>query len=65
VAATVDELREQPGPYRIFTPDEAVRHIRANGLLLLQPLCGGLPASLAWPCLELLATEVLPEVRAG
>jgi len=65
VAATVDELREQAGPYRIFTPEEAIEHVRTRGLLLLQPLCGGLPPSLAWPCLELLAAEVLPALRSG
>ena len=62
-ATSVDALRAQNGPYRIFTPDEAIAHIRENGLLLLQPLCGGLPPELAWPSLELLASEVLPAVR--
>jgi hypothetical protein len=62
-ATTVAELRAQAGPYRIFTPEESVAHIRANGLLLLQPLCGGLPPALAWPSLELLARDVLPAVR--
>jgi alkanesulfonate monooxygenase SsuD/methylene tetrahydromethanopterin reductase-like flavin-dependent oxidoreductase (luciferase family) len=64
VATTVDELRDQQGPYRIFTPEEAVEHIRASGLLLLQPLCGGLPPQLAWPSLELLAEQVLPALNA-
>jgi alkanesulfonate monooxygenase SsuD/methylene tetrahydromethanopterin reductase-like flavin-dependent oxidoreductase (luciferase family) len=62
VAGSVDELRAQQGPYRIFTPAEAIEHIRASGVFLLHPLCGGLPPDLAWPCLELLAREVLPAV---
>jgi alkanesulfonate monooxygenase SsuD/methylene tetrahydromethanopterin reductase-like flavin-dependent oxidoreductase (luciferase family) len=64
-ATTVDELRRQRGPYRIFTPDEAIAQLRASGLLLLQPLCGGLPPDLAWPSLELLAKHVLPAMRAS
>ena len=62
VAQTVDELRAEEGSYRIFTPDEAILHIRANGIFLAQPLCGGLPPKLAWPSLELLGSEVLPAV---
>ena len=38
----------------------AVEHIRNTGMLFTQPLCGGLPPELAWPCLELLVEEVLP-----
>ena len=60
VANTVEELRAERGSYRIFTPEDAVEHIRANGLLLTQPLCGGLPPKLAWQSLELLVEEVLP-----
>jgi len=63
VATSVEELRAQNGPYRIFTPDEAVAHVRAKGVLLLQPLCGGLPPDLAWPSLELVASKVLPALR--
>ncbi len=56
-------LREARGIHRILTPDEAVHHIRENGIFITHPLCGGLPPELAWPCLELLATEVLPRVK--
>ena len=59
IATSVDELREQKGPYRIFTPQEARDYIATNGLLLLQPLCGGLPPELAWESLELIANKVL------
>jgi alkanesulfonate monooxygenase SsuD/methylene tetrahydromethanopterin reductase-like flavin-dependent oxidoreductase (luciferase family) len=63
-ASTVEELRAEQGSYRIFTPDEAALHIRTSGLLLTQPLCGGLPPKLAWQSLELLVEEVLPEVNS-
>jgi alkanesulfonate monooxygenase SsuD/methylene tetrahydromethanopterin reductase-like flavin-dependent oxidoreductase (luciferase family) len=59
-AASVAELRAEQGSYRIFSIEEAVAHVRAQGLLLTQPLCGGLPPHLAWPSLELLVGEVLP-----
>lgn len=59
VAQTVDELRAQQGAYRIFSPDEALAYIESNGLLLLQPLCGGLPPDLAWQSLELMKSKVL------
>jgi alkanesulfonate monooxygenase SsuD/methylene tetrahydromethanopterin reductase-like flavin-dependent oxidoreductase (luciferase family) len=62
VAGSVEELRKEQGAYRIFTPDEAVEHIRANGIFLAQPLSGGLPPKLAWQSLELLAAEVLPRL---
>ncbi|HEU4429520.1 MAG TPA: LLM class flavin-dependent oxidoreductase [Myxococcota bacterium] len=63
-AENVDALRAENGNYRIFTPDEAVERIRKQGALMLQPLCGGLPPALAWQSLELLASDVLPRVRA-
>lgn len=62
-AATVNELRAENGSYRIFTPEEARAHIKERGLLLTQPLCGGLPPKLAWQSLELLANEVLPNAN--
>jgi alkanesulfonate monooxygenase SsuD/methylene tetrahydromethanopterin reductase-like flavin-dependent oxidoreductase (luciferase family) len=63
-ALTVDSLRAENGNYRIFTPDEAAERIRKHGMLMLQPLCGGLPPKLAWESLELLASDVLPRVPA-
>ncbi len=62
-AASVEALRRENGSYRIFTPDEAVLQLRRNGMLMLQPLCGGLPPKLAWQSLELLAAKVLPAVK--
>jgi len=61
-ASSVAELRADPGSYRIFTADEAVDYIRQNGVLIMQPLCGGIPPKLAWRSLELLADEVLPRL---
>jgi alkanesulfonate monooxygenase SsuD/methylene tetrahydromethanopterin reductase-like flavin-dependent oxidoreductase (luciferase family) len=51
-AETVAALREDSGPYRIFTPDEAVQHMREGQLLPLAPLCGGVAPEVAWPYLE-------------
>lgn len=65
VAPTVDALRAENGPYRIFTPDEAVDYVRANGVLITQPLCGGLPPEIGWRSLELLVERVLPAVNPG
>lgn len=58
-AASVAELRETPGPYRIFTPAEAVVQLRSGRSLPLLPLCGGLPPALAWPYLEHAAEAVV------
>jgi alkanesulfonate monooxygenase SsuD/methylene tetrahydromethanopterin reductase-like flavin-dependent oxidoreductase (luciferase family) len=63
-AESVAELRAQAGPYRIFTPEEAVAHVRRSGVLLLQPLCGGLPPELAWEHLELVGKRVLPALAS-
>jgi hypothetical protein len=61
VAATsIEELRAEQGAYRIFSVDEAIDHVRRNGILLTQPLCGGLPPELAWRSLRLIAERVLP-----
>ena len=56
-ASTIDALRAEGGAYRILTPDEAVDHVRAHGVLALHPLCGGCPPELAWETLELVAGE--------
>ena len=47
-ADNVTALREAGGPYRIFTPDEAVDYIRGGRALPLHPLCGGIPPDVAW-----------------
>jgi len=62
-ASSVKELRAAGGIYRILTPDQAIEHIRAKGIWVTHPLCGGIPPDLAWPSLELLADKVLPHVQ--
>jgi alkanesulfonate monooxygenase SsuD/methylene tetrahydromethanopterin reductase-like flavin-dependent oxidoreductase (luciferase family) len=57
-AENVDELRAVPGPYCIFTTDEAIAYVRGGRGLQLLPLCGGLPPVLAWPYLERAANAV-------
>jgi len=54
-ADTVTALREEEGPYRIFTPDEATDYVRSGRPLPLHPLCGGIPPEVAWHYLELAA----------
>ncbi len=61
-ASTISELRDENGPYRIVTPKEAVALISQYHRLSLQPLCGGLPPDLAWPSLELIEKQVLPNI---
>jgi alkanesulfonate monooxygenase SsuD/methylene tetrahydromethanopterin reductase-like flavin-dependent oxidoreductase (luciferase family) len=61
-ADTIDELRGPDSPYRVFTPDEAVEHIRSEGSLIMHPLCGGIPPDVAWTSLELLGSKVLPQL---
>ncbi|HSS24037.1 MAG TPA: LLM class flavin-dependent oxidoreductase, partial [Mycobacterium sp.] len=51
-ADSVTALREEGGPYRVFTPDEATDYVRSGRLLPLHPLCGGIPPDVAWPYLE-------------
>ncbi len=53
-ATTVEELRAENGAYRIVTPDEAKGLIAEFGVLVMQPLCGGLDPALGWETLELL-----------
>ena len=61
-AASVDELREENGNYRVFTPAEAIGYAKSGGILLLQPLCGGLPPEIAWRHLKVMKEKVLPEL---
>lgn len=63
VAGSVEDLRAANGSYRIFTPDEAIAQIEEHGVLIMQPLCGGLPIDYAWESLEILARDVLPRLK--
>ncbi|TAM72282.1 LLM class flavin-dependent oxidoreductase [Mycobacterium sp.] len=51
-ADSVDALREEGGPYRIFTSGEATEYVRGGRPLPLHPLCGGIAPDVAWPYLE-------------
>lgn len=62
-AKSVDALRAENGRYRIFSPDQAIAEIDKHGVLMLHPLCGGLPIDYAWESLETLAREVLPRLK--
>ena len=64
-ASSIEELRAAGGIYRILTPNQALEHIRAKGIWVTHPLCGGIPPDLAWPSLELLADKVLPQLQQG
>jgi alkanesulfonate monooxygenase SsuD/methylene tetrahydromethanopterin reductase-like flavin-dependent oxidoreductase (luciferase family) len=65
VAGDVAALRAENGSYRIFTPGEAVAYLREYGVLLTQPLCGGLPPDLAWTSLALIAGKVMPALATA
>ncbi len=62
-ARTVDELRAEEGSYRIFGVDEAVEMVKGGGMLMLQPLCGGLPPDLAWKYVKIVTDEVMPAAK--
>jgi alkanesulfonate monooxygenase SsuD/methylene tetrahydromethanopterin reductase-like flavin-dependent oxidoreductase (luciferase family) len=59
---TVEELRAERGAHRIMTIDEAVEFTKTNLVLPLHPLCGGIPADLAWPYLRRVVDDVLPKL---
>lgn len=65
IAGSVEALRAENGNYRIFSVEEAVDEIRRRGVIMTQPLCGGMPIEYAWESLETLVNDVLPEVSAG
>jgi alkanesulfonate monooxygenase SsuD/methylene tetrahydromethanopterin reductase-like flavin-dependent oxidoreductase (luciferase family) len=62
-AKTVDELRATSTAHKIYSTDEAVELVRHGGMLMLMPLCGGLPPALAWPYVERVANVVLPRAQ--
>ena len=61
-ASSIEGLRAENGNYRVFTPDEAIAYIKGGGILLLHPLCGGLPPEIAWRQLEVVRERVLPNL---
>jgi alkanesulfonate monooxygenase SsuD/methylene tetrahydromethanopterin reductase-like flavin-dependent oxidoreductase (luciferase family) len=62
-AQTVEELRATSPAHKIYSTDEAVEIVRGGGMLMLMPLCGGIPPALAWPYLEHVANVVLPAAQ--
>jgi len=62
IASSVEELRAEKGNYQILSVDEAVQEIRARGVLMTQPLCGGMPIDYAWESLETIVQDVLPQI---
>lgn len=62
-ADDADALRAS-GRYRVLTPSELVAEVHAAPMvpLVLSPMMGGLPPTLAWESLRLIETDVLPEL---
>jgi alkanesulfonate monooxygenase SsuD/methylene tetrahydromethanopterin reductase-like flavin-dependent oxidoreductase (luciferase family) len=63
-ATTVDDLRQASGSHRIVEVGEAVDLMSRHGFLSLHPLCGGIPADIAWPYLRRVHEQVVPAVAA-
>jgi alkanesulfonate monooxygenase SsuD/methylene tetrahydromethanopterin reductase-like flavin-dependent oxidoreductase (luciferase family) len=61
-ATTLEELRAGD-LFTILPPDEAVRWASGRPVLLLYPLCGGIPPEVAWESLHLVEHEVLPHLH--
>jgi alkanesulfonate monooxygenase SsuD/methylene tetrahydromethanopterin reductase-like flavin-dependent oxidoreductase (luciferase family) len=59
---TVEALRHENGSHRVVSVADAFQLIRANGMLALQPLCGGLSPDVAWPYLRRVVDDVLPSL---
>jgi alkanesulfonate monooxygenase SsuD/methylene tetrahydromethanopterin reductase-like flavin-dependent oxidoreductase (luciferase family) len=62
-AQTVEELRATSPAHKIYSTDEAVEMVRNGGMLMLMPLCGGIPPEIAWPYVEHVANVVLPRAQ--
>jgi alkanesulfonate monooxygenase SsuD/methylene tetrahydromethanopterin reductase-like flavin-dependent oxidoreductase (luciferase family) len=63
-AKSVEELRATSTAHKIYSTDEAVELVRSGGMLMLMPLCGGLPPDIAWRYVEHVADVVLPRAQA-
>ena len=63
-ADDINDLKASP-QYVVGTPEQVLaklREVPAMGGITFNPLAGGLPPALAWPSLELFASEVLPKL---
>jgi len=61
---SAEAARQNPA-YQVLTPDELIalgQGLGPSGLLLFNPLMGGIPISEAWRMLKLLETKVLPHL---
>jgi len=59
-----DSARQNPA-YQVMTPEQVIglgQGLGSNGLLLFNPLMGGIPIHEAWRMLRLLETRVLPHL---
>jgi alkanesulfonate monooxygenase SsuD/methylene tetrahydromethanopterin reductase-like flavin-dependent oxidoreductase (luciferase family) len=61
---TVEELQAS-GLFTVATPDDATKLARAADVVLLHPLCGGIPPDLGWETLHHWADTVLPALQDG
>ncbi len=62
-AQTVDELRATSTADKIYQTDEAVELVKNGGMLMLMPLCGGLPPEIVWRYVEHVTNDVLPRAQ--
>jgi alkanesulfonate monooxygenase SsuD/methylene tetrahydromethanopterin reductase-like flavin-dependent oxidoreductase (luciferase family) len=65
-AESVADLKQSP-QIVVGTPDDVrarLEQVPADGSITFSPLAGGLPPELAWPSLELFASEVLPHLKS-
>lgn len=66
-ATTLDELRASD-VYKVVTPQQCLQlaeDLGDGGVLVVHPLCGGIPPEVAWESLELIERRVLPHLRPG
>ena len=63
IASTVEDLRAENGNYQILSVEEAIDAVKTRGVIMTQPLCGGMPIDYAWESLETLVNDVLPKTQ--
>lgn len=63
IADSVEALRAERGNYQILSVEEAIEEVRTRGVIMTQPLCGGMPIDYAWESLHTLVEDVLPHAQ--
>lgn len=58
--STVEELRASNASHVVITTEEAREMLRTQGVLSLQPLCGGLDPEVAWTYMRRIVDDVMP-----